>query len=174
MKHVKKLLALPLLFATAGCLGRTGGEGLLFGAIFSADMMAHATNADDREYRNRALEPNVIYVSSVSPGTVQPPIESRKAVSEPTPLAPPFEPQRARQELAAVDLAHCREAGAPRGYGHATVTLNPSGDISKVVVDEPSGMSVPAFTCIGQAIGATTVPVFRGSFVTVGTTYFVP
>jgi hypothetical protein len=120
--------------------------------------------------------------------TLQPPESPLAAyhrvyVGQPAPLAPSpppgisppaFDAKAARSALADVELDACRAAGAPRGYGHAKATINPSGDISKVVVDEPAGMSVGAVKCIGDAIGRVTVPEFSGSFVTVGTTYFVP
>jgi hypothetical protein len=68
----------------------------------------------------------------------------------------------------------CRGEGAPRGCGRAKITLDPSGDTSKVVIDEPTGMPAGAATCIGDELGRVTVPVFSGSLVTVGTTWFVP
>ncbi|WP_394834828.1 hypothetical protein LVJ94_50860 [Pendulispora rubella] len=88
--------------------------------------------------------------------------------------APPFDAAKARTALAAIDLASCRAAGAPRGYGHATATFNPAGNISKVVLDTPSNLTASAVSCIGYALGTATVPVFRGSLITVGTSWFVP
>jgi hypothetical protein len=109
-----------------------------------------------------------IYVINPQPVAYEPP------PAPPLPAAPPFDANAARNALAAVDLAGCREAGAPRGYGHAKATVNPSGDISKVVVEEPAGMPPAAVRCVGEAVGRVTVPEFSGSFVTVGTTFFVP
>ena len=62
----------------------------------------------------------------------------------------------------------------PRGYGHAKVTFNPDGKASKVVVDTPDGLSSSAVKCVGDRLGAATVPEYRGNLVTVGTTWFVP
>ena len=107
-------------------------------------------------------------------------LPAARAPLEPAPASPsalpppPFDAKAARRALAGVELDACRAAGAPRGYGHAKATIDPSGDISKVIIDEPAGMSVAVVKCIGDAIGRVTVPEFTGSFVTVGTTYFVP
>lgn len=87
--------------------------------------------------------------------------------------SPPFDAHAARAALSEIDVSPCREAGAPAGFGHAKVTFNPDGRSSKVVVDEPSGMSAAAAKCIGDRIGTATVPPFRGSLVTMGTTYHV-
>ena len=84
-----------------------------------------------------------------------------------------FDPHAARSALNAVDVTSCRLEGAPRGFGHAKAVINPDGRISKVVVEEPAGMSAEAAKCIGDRIGTATVPPFKGSLVTVGTTYHV-
>ncbi|MBX3205397.1 MAG: hypothetical protein KF764_10030 [Labilithrix sp.] len=83
----------------------------------------------------------------------------------------PFDPHAARSALNAVDLSSCRGMGAPRGYGHARVTLNPDGQVSKVVIDAPSGMPDAAARCVGDRLGAVTMPSFKGSLVTMGTTF---
>jgi hypothetical protein len=119
----------------------------------------------------------VIYVNTVDPAapTVPPLAASRRdRVPDEDDEAPPFDAAKARTALSSVDLSACRAAGAPRGYGHATATFNPAGNISKVVLDSPSNLPAGAVQCIGNALGTATVPVFRGSLVTVGTSRFVP
>ncbi len=189
------LVSLAALLGT-GCYGSSRGmrstsgdgggaalfaTGLLAGAIItSASEQQDTTRYErpgDREYpvyRQAAYQP--IYVIAREDGTlVLPQGQPRQAKAAPPPPAPPsFDALRARNELAQVDLTKCRETGAPRGFGHAKVTFNPSGDISKVVIDEPAQMPASAAKCIGDEIGRSTIPVFSGSLVTVGTTWFVP
>jgi len=196
-----KLLKLALVSLTAlamtGCYGSSysarnnssdGADvallatGLVAGALIASqasersESTARYERPDDREYpvyRQPVYQP--IYVIAREDGTLVVPQQARAAPAPAPPPPPPsFDALRARQELAQVELTKCRESGAPRGYGHAKVTFNPSGDISKVVIDEPAAMAAPASKCIGDAIGKTTIPVFNGSLVTVGTTYFVP
>ncbi|MDB4937605.1 MAG: hypothetical protein JWP87_4577 [Labilithrix sp.] len=177
MKYANVAL-LPLAAVLAsGCYGKSGADGALFATAIVAGAVVTAAN-EHAEYE-RALERERerdeapiyqrIYLVNQAPAA---------APAPPPPLLPPppppFDAKSARIALSQVDLAKCREAGAPRGYGHAKATINPSGDISKVVIDEPTGMSAEAATCIGDAIGRATVSEFSGSLVTVGTTWFVP
>jgi hypothetical protein len=165
---------------TTGCFGKAGPDAFFAGAVLTTAFMAAASAHTDQE-RQEAWErehdrdeaagyPHVVVVYDHD-GVGAP------ALPPPAPLPPPpvpFDAKAARNALADVELDACRAAGAPRGYGHAKATINPSGDISKVIIDEPAGMPVAAAKCIGDAIGRVTVPEFTGSFVTVGTTYFVP
>jgi hypothetical protein len=177
MKHLKLavLLAVAVLFGS-GCHGGRGlgpaifAGGMLAGVAISSSGNHYGPSGYQREELSGA---GPIYQTIVVMGPQSEPLPSR-VTAPPAPRAPAFDPVATRTALARVDLAKCRETGAPRGYGHAKVTLNPSGDISKVVIDEPIGMSAAAAKCIGDEIGRTTVPVFDGSFVTVGTTWFVP
>lgn len=166
-------VSLAVVLST-GCVGR-GSHGALLATAFVATtvMMAEHEHAErerqlawEREQDEAPVYPRIYVVNP------RPAIEPRPA--PPPPAAPAFDANAARNALASVDLAGCREAGAPRGYGHAKATVNPSGDISKVVVEEPAGMPPAAVRCVGEAIGHVTVPEFSGSFVTVGTTFFVP
>ena len=87
---------------------------------------------------------------------------------------PTFDGAATRNALAEVDLSTCKEVGLERGYGHARVTVNPDGVISKVVIEEPQKISRAAAKCIGNELAKAKVPEFRGSLVTIGTTFFVP
>ena len=82
-----------------------------------------------------------------------------------------FDPVKARAALAAVDLSACKDA---RGHGHATITINPDGVISKIAIDSPKGLSPSSIECIGAHLAAANVAPFEGSLVTMGTSYFVP
>jgi hypothetical protein len=149
-----------------------GGGDLAFaatvGLITGAAIVASAES-------ERAPEPERVYYQPVSYYYVNAPA---------TPASPKdrvtseenqgFDAKSARAALGAVDLATCRAEGAPRGYGHAKVTFNPDGKASKVVVDTPDGLSPSAVKCIGDRLGAVSVPEYEGSFITVGTTWFVP
>jgi hypothetical protein len=146
--------------------------GLILGAAITSAIDAHAEREREEAWQREHDVPPRVYVIYDHGGP--PP---RAAVPPPLPEPPPviaFDATATRDALARVDLSECRAAGAPRGYGHAKATVNPSGDVSKVVVEEPSGMPPAAVQCIGAALGRVTVPEFTGSYVVVGTTFFVP
>ncbi|AKV01519.1 hypothetical protein AKJ09_08182 [Labilithrix luteola] len=84
-----------------------------------------------------------------------------------------FDATAARTALGMTDVSGCRNLGA-QGYGHAKATFNADGRISKVVIDEPRGLTRSAVKCIGDRLGKATMPEFDGSLVTVGTTWYVP
>jgi hypothetical protein len=185
MKLLRTLLPLAALLTVgaSGCahpvLGDAAlfGTGLATGALLATDSPTRYERPDDREYPvyRQTTFPKPVYVVAPEDGTlVLPPTPERYAAPERVAPPPPFDAIRARTELARVDLTSCRETPAPRGYGHAKVTFNPSGDISKVVIDEPARLTPEAAKCIGDAIGRTTIPTFDGSLVTVGTTWLVP
>jgi hypothetical protein len=106
----------------------------------------------------------------VQPLPPQPSPRDRAQISE---KLPPFDAASARAALASVDVSTCRQAGAPQGYGHARVTFNPDGAISKVIVDEPAGLTPQALQCIGDRLGSVRAQPFEGSLVTVGTVWHV-
>jgi hypothetical protein len=179
MNHLKLVsLALAVTFAP-GCYAntRSGSDGGLSPLLFATGLVVGAAIASDRadqerdaRERERERDSRPRYQSVVYVDRITAPPGAEPAIQPP----PPFDATHARNTLGQVDLAKCRGEGATRGYGHAKVTLNPSGDISKVVIDEPTGMPAGAAKCIGDELGRATVPVFSGSLVTVGTTWFVP
>jgi hypothetical protein len=173
--RLSSLAYLPLVatvaLATTGCCD-LHAHGFSMMTTGTRTGFALAALQED-EYR-RAQRP---YESAYynPPGPAGPPLPaSTRDRLPPSDAAPAFDAARARAALIEVDLADCRAAGAPSGYGHAKVTFNPWGEASKVVLDEPPGLSAAAVSCIGDRLGAATVAPFRGSYVTVGTTYFVP
>lgn len=143
-------------------------------AIAAVGLIAAAAIVASSEPERR--EPERVYYQPVyyvnAPPAPAPPPSAKDRVT--TDEAQSFDAKSARAALGAVDLAVCRAEGAPRGYGHAKVTFNPDGKASKVVVDTPDGLPAPAVKCIGDRLGAVTVPEYEGSYVTVGTTWFVP
>lgn len=176
------LVSLAAVLAT-GCYGKGGPDAFVAGAFVTGALLsvasAHAEQERERAWERERDETPVyprIYVIHEHDGVSGMRTDAPPAPRPPPPPppAPPFDAKAVRNALAGVELGACRAAGAPRGYGHAKATVNPSGDISKVVIDEPAGMPPTAARCIGDAIGHVTVPEFSGSFVTVGTTYFVP
>jgi hypothetical protein len=140
------------------------GAGLLVGAAIAEAARANREPEDpERPYR------------FYSNGYFNPPATPRSPkdlVTENDGL-PPFDLHAARVALGEVDLAGCGEAGV-HGFGHARVTITPTGRVAKVVIDEPPGMAPAEVDCIGQRIGAAPLSSFRGSPVTMGTTVYVP
>jgi len=82
-----------------------------------------------------------------------------------------FDPARTHAALANIDLLECR-AVAPRGYGHAQVTVHPSGGISQVRVAPP--VSAAGAKCIGDELERARVPLFKGDPVSMNATWYVP
>jgi len=115
---------------------------------------------------------NVIYVNGSGASEEGPQARHRAEREAPVELAS-FDPHAARRALDAIDVSPCKAAGARSGFGHAKVTMNPDGTASKVVVDEPTGMTPEAAKCVGDRLGTATVGPFRGSMVTVGTSFLV-
>lgn len=139
--------------------------GLLAGAAIASAATEHHHHREEPVYVRE-----VVYVNGPAPAPL--PASSRDRVTTDTPAG--FDAKAARAELSRVDLSACRDAGAPRGYGHAKVTFNPDGRASKVVVDTPAGLSDAAVKCVGDRLGMVTVPTYEGSLVTMGSTWFVP
>jgi hypothetical protein len=79
-----------------------------------------------------------------------------------------FDAEAAKATLARVDMTPCREVGLPRGTGHARVTWSTSGDVSRVVVDSPTGLRPEAVACVGQHLGGARVPAYRGREASMG------
>jgi|GEM_PF-6519482 len=166
------VVASVLALSSVGCFGR-GNAGAVFATgLVVGSVIAHAASHHPEPVRSQQV--TYVYVNA-PPATYGPPLPAspRDRVPEDDDL-PAFDAKAARGALGDVDLDACRAAGAPRGYGHALVTFNPSGDISKVVVDDPSGLPVSAVRCIGDELGKTRIKEYKGSAVTVGTTWFVP
>lgn len=167
MKRLLLVLAmLTLLLGGTGC----GRHGM---AIFTGGLIVGSALANAAASHHEHERVTVVYVNGPPTYTAPPPsLPSRSVPSDDS--LPAFDPVATRTQLSAVELSKCSDSGAPRAYGHAIVTINPSGDISKVVVDEPGGMPESAVKCIGDEIGKVHVPPFRGSLVTMGTTWYVP
>ncbi len=158
------LLLLLLVLFVSGCRGF--GAALLLTAV-----VLHTASHTHHEH------PQVVYVSAE-----QPPLEPGPIVVMPPPSRDevvevrtiPFNARQARTGLAGADFQACRTEGAPRGYGHAAVTFGPSGNVTRVVIDRPGGLTPQAVNCLGRELGKVTVSEFTGQSVTVGTTFLVP
>lgn len=81
-----------------------------------------------------------------------------------------FDATATRVALGEVDVTPC---GGPAGYGHAQVTMNPDGHISRVLIEDPEDLDPRTAQCIGRKLGQITVPPFRGSMVVVGTSFLM-
>lgn len=138
--------------------------GVVVGAL-AADAAAHAQEEPP------VTEVHVVYVNGPpGPPPVTPPspadrIEPSKTIALDAPSA--------RAALASADVQPCASEGAPAGYGHAKVTFAPAGNITKVIIDSPSGLTPEAVSCLGAALGTAEAPPFDGAPVTVGTTFLV-
>lgn len=115
---------------------------------------------------------NVVYVYGGSAGAssevVQPPPRDRSPRAE---ELRGFDPIAARMALSAVDVSSCPPSTSSERYGHARVTMSPDGRITKVTIDHPEGLAAEAIECIGERLGGVRVEPFRGSYVTVATTF---
>lgn len=126
---------------------------------------------------HRDPPPEPVYVNNVyyNYGPPPPPLprSPRDAVPTSEGELPAFDPQAARAALNQVDVTGCDvpTSAVSKGFGHAKVTINPDGRVSKVVVDEPAGLSAEAARCIGDRFGAVTVAPFRGNLVTMGASF---
>ena len=139
------------------------GIGLLAGAALASAADHHP------EPEERVIVTQQIYYVNAQPAPALPASTRDRVPVDDT--LPSFDPASARGALAATDVTSCGPAGAAAGYGHATVTFNPDGVISKVVIDEPSGLSPEAVRCVGDRLGTVKLAPFRGSLVTVGTVF---
>lgn len=112
--------------------------------------------------------PTAVYVYSSPPPVI---VAAPAHRVDPAPAdLPPLDPTATRNAFADVDFAGCN---APKIYGHAKITLNPDGRVSRVVVEDPADLDPGVAQCIGQRIGKVSVPPFRGGMVVLGTTFRV-
>jgi hypothetical protein len=144
--------------------------GALFAGIVVGAAVAELAQPEPERVQEPVVYPATIYVYGAPAAPL--PRSTRDTAPEVDAL-PAFDPQVARTALNDVDVAPCRLSGAPLGYGHAKVILNPDGRISMVTIDEPASMPADAIKCVGDRLGAASVPPFRGSLVTMGTTFNV-
>lgn len=181
----KVLLAAALAFGATGCghsytshgrhhhhRHRSDAVDMIAAGLFVGAAIVDLAASTSRSSPEPEPEPVPVYRTYTydAPTPTPTPRSARDAVPEDA-ASPLFDAHAARAALNAVDVSSCRSAGAPAGYGHARVTVNPDGVVSKVVVDEPRGLSAAAAKCLGDRIGAATVPPYRGSLVTMGTSF---
>jgi hypothetical protein len=100
----------------------------------------------------------------------KPPPTTTVVVREERAELPPLDPTAARNAFAAVDFSPCQ---APPTVGHAKVTLNPDGHVSRVEITDPGDLDPEIAQCIGRQIGRASVQPFRGGMVVLGTTFRV-
>jgi hypothetical protein len=84
------------------------------------------------------------------------------------------DPAAAHANLARVTLTPCRPLGLFQTYVHARVTFRNSGEVSKLVIDAPPGLTTEAVACIARQVDATYVEEFAGEEATVSQMWFVP
>lgn len=154
MRRLASLACFVLLAVTAtGCGHRRT-------VVFASGVFVGTTVASHHDHEIIVYEPAPVLIS-------------RRYERVPPPNEPAFDYAAARSALAAANLGACRAAGTPRGYGHASVTFSPSGNVIRIVVDAPGGLSPDAVACIGRELGTATVPPFAGRDVTVGTGWVI-
>ena len=170
------LLVLPALLAT-GCTDRgfaaamttTGGVLSIAATVEDARQVGEEeAREEEREAYHRDQQamwsrPQVYLVPEAS---------AKDAVPATKPAS--FDPIRARNNLANLDLSACAGEGRSGASGHAKVTYLPSGAVSKVVIDAPRGLTPAMVACVGAGLGKSQVPPFVGSPIVVGTGFRVP
>lgn len=177
-------LAILAVLTTSGCAtygqhgyghyGHTrhtsgGGEAVALGiGLLAGAALASAADRHPEPEERVVVSQQIYYVNAQPVPALPASTRDRVPVDD---TLPSFDPIGARSALAATDVASCKSPGTAEGYGHATVTFNPDGVISKVVIDEPSGMSPEAVRCVGDRLGTVKLSPFRGSLVTVGTVF---
>jgi hypothetical protein len=109
--------------------------------------------------------------TSLDSGRTIPHLPARVTAPEPEHVA--FDSGAALAAIHAVDLAPCVARGAVPGYGHAKITFGADGRATKVVIDSPPAMPADAVACVGELLGAATVPEFDGGPMTVGSAWLV-
>lgn len=142
------------------------GAGLLVAGVIAG--VAVASLAAEAE---RPPPSTAVYVYSAPPSVV---IATPAPAAPPPPRAddlPPLDPTATRAAFESVDLSACH---APTVYGHAKISLNPDGHISRVVVEDPPDLDPQVAQCIGREIGSVTTPKFRGGMVMLGITFRTP
>ena len=163
MERLAKLVVGGVLAVSLLGCGHGGGNvatGIVAGAAIGAMAMA-AANPPPPEPRYYGSSTSYVQAAPAQPvyGPVQP---------RPDDELPAFNAAGTRAALAAIDVTPC---GGPPGYGHARVTMNPDGVISRVVVEDPAQLEPQVAECVGRLLGRATVDPFRGSMVVVGTSF---
>jgi hypothetical protein len=148
--------------ASEGPSGVRAGRRRDFAVLYADPRLSSAR--DDGEAIARAEE-TPTYVPRI------PHSAPRVTTSDPTHAS--FDEAAARAAVGALDPSACVRRGAPTGYVHARVTFGGEGQVSRVVVDAPSGMTDDAVACIEDALGSASMPAFEGGAVTIGASYFL-
>jgi hypothetical protein len=73
---------------------------------------------------------------------------------------PPFDLVATRAALRDVDLSQCKPASGVAVLAHANVTLEPSGDVVKVDVDDPIGLDPKLRSCVAKKLADAAAPAF--------------
>jgi hypothetical protein len=164
--------------------GGGGGAAVAAIRIFAAivEVAAMAAHEEAREERVEVAPARPMY-DAPPPAPPPPPMVLAPRPARVTP--PPsvahgeiptgrFDAVAARSAVAAQDVRECRSRGATSGWGHANVTFAAGGNVERVDIDAPAGLSADAVACLGEKLGAAQAPPFSGPSFTVGTTWFIP
>jgi hypothetical protein len=171
MRPLASAACLVLAVATLSSTALTGC-GPRGAAVFVTGVFVGAALASHEDHEVIVYEPSPVVIAGPYEYVPPPAPPARERVPTDPPPAT-FDIGAARNSLGAARVARCRAEGAPRGYGHARVTFTPGGNVSRVVVESPTGMSPDAVACIGRELGGASVPPFDGRDVTVGTGWLI-
>jgi hypothetical protein len=165
-----------MLIVVVGCIGLAGCEGGGRGhqgggggASFPTGAVVAAALA--------ATEIAAAVTSSSSPDSTRDPDPYIPAQPPPPVFPSPhpsFEPAAALAAIDGADYASCRAAHTLGGWYHARVTFEPTGSVSRVLIDWTPALVPSAVACLQAQVGTATVPRFEGPAVTVGAAVFVP
>jgi len=96
---------------------------------------------------------------------------------EPGPTGPPgmapFDRGAAAQAVGQVNLSSCKNAGAPTGASHVTITFNPDGSVAAAIIDGGPLAGTSAGSCVANKYRNARVPPFSGSAVRIGKTFML-
>lgn len=167
-------LTFLVLSLLAGCVPLSGGRVVYVGSTGYLTAVVVDAVTDPYPFCKQCGDTNVpVYPAGPADyGAAPLPASPRDRVPS-APTARAFDPVRARTALAETDLSTCRAVGAPRGYGHAIVTYSEEGAATKVVIDDPGGLSASAVQCVGLELGKQRVGSFDGPATEVGVTWFI-
>lgn len=181
---MKRLTLLGILGTTlalsafgTGC-GRHGMAPALFVTgmvVETAATVAYVKEQDAREAEERESRTpeSAAYGGPVDPNVYQVMPASARDQVQNAPKKKAFDRLEAKAAIEATEVQKCREAGAPTGYGHAVLAIEPDGHVSKVTLDAPVGLAPAAVACLGSALGHVRVSPFEGGAVRLGTTFQV-
>ena len=70
-------------------------------------------------------------------------------------------------------VSYCKKSDGPTGSGHIIVTLSPSGDVSKALIDGPPFAGSLVGACVAAEFRKTHIPPFAGSPIAIRVSFVI-